>query len=353
MDSWKIDELSRRVDRGEEITPDEVRALITALTSTRSEIAVPSEFVVRVHRIASSLRWKAEHPVLRFEPEADHPADALVLAGRELRDALVRHAWPDPNERRARHGLSVTRIEADSIANGDESPAVVALRWSLAELDRTATELHDVKYEKSLAVQAEAGDRDAREARRASALAALSSANVTGAREGWSIDGFGSADQIGLTLPTLALALPFGDRQFDRWTFTPNRQWFALTHRAEPRPMSRHERAVVTPVALGPTAELALRRLGQQVPTGASVGAHADYLTLMAERFPAIDVRRITGPLSPAWVPLPIEALATLAVGTPDATLNLDELAKSEEFGPFATWWRLVWITDETDSDFR
>jgi hypothetical protein len=59
MDTWKIGELRRRVERGEPVELNEVRALIVALEATRSQVSLPAEFVVRVHR-NDSLRWQAE-----------------------------------------------------------------------------------------------------------------------------------------------------------------------------------------------------------------------------------------------------------------------------------------------------
>ena len=95
MDRWKLDDLDCRLEGGETADGSMVRELIAALKAARSQLSVPAEFVVRVHRTADSNRWRAEHPLLMSSREAEHPADALILAGRDLRDALAQHGWPD------------------------------------------------------------------------------------------------------------------------------------------------------------------------------------------------------------------------------------------------------------------
>ena len=231
MERYRIDELKRRVERGKPVAPDEIRALIDALDAARAQIDIPPEFIVRVHRLEGSQRWRAEHPLLRTSAEAHHPADALVLAGRELRPALTRHSWPErpPRGRRWNHG--VERVEADAIANEDEAATGDVLRWSLDELDRVTKELHNRTYGASLATRAEAGDREAREEMRLTSLASLATANVAGASTGWTTDGFGQASDVGFVLPVLALAMATNGRAVGGWTFDSNRKWYALTHR--------------------------------------------------------------------------------------------------------------------------
>jgi hypothetical protein len=118
--------------------------------------------------------------------------------------------------------------------------------------------------------------------------------------------------------------------------FDASRTWHALCHRVEPRPMSRYVTAVVSPVQLNMAADLSLRRLAPRVPTGRTVSAYNRFAALIAEELRGVDVGRISDSLSPAWVPLPIEALATLCADT--AT----ESARRWWFGPR---WQLAYIT--------
>lgn len=109
--------------------------------------------------------------------------------------------------------------------------------------------------------------------------------------------------------------------------------------------------AIVTPVAIGAAAELALRRTAPRVPTGESIGHHVAFATLMAEELPAIDISRLSGHLSASWLRLPIDELAHLAEGTRDAELDLATLAHTDSgFGLFGVSWDLVWITDHAES---
>jgi hypothetical protein len=113
--------------------------------------------------------------------------------------------------------------------------------------------------------------------------------------------------------------------------------------------MSRYESAVVTPLTVGPAAELALRRTAPRVPLGDTIGAHTEFSALMAEEFPTLDIGTLNGRLSPSWLRLPLEPLALLTDGTTDAHLDLAALVDHEGFGPFPNWWHLVWITDEVE----
>ncbi len=349
MDTWEIDEVRRRADQGEPVELEEVRALIAALEATRGHASIPAEFIVRVHR-DEGLRWRAEHPVLKVSCQADHPADALILASSELRRSLSGHAWPDTAPPRRRWGPNVSRIEAEAIANTADLPAGAALSWALEELNRVSAELSDLKYVKFLSTRADAGDQQARDELRHRALDQLAAANVRGATNGWSTDGFGDAQAVGLALPTLALAINVHDNSVDGWTFDARRPWHALTHRVEPRPMSRYESAIVSPVMVGPAAELALRRTAPRVPLGDTIGVYAAFGALMAEEFPSLDIGTLNGRLSPSWFRLPLESLAMFTDGPTDAALDLAAVADYEGFGPFPDRWQLVWITDEAEA---
>lgn len=51
MERYRIDELKRRVERGESVAPEKIRALIDAFDAARTQIGIPPEFIVRVHRL--------------------------------------------------------------------------------------------------------------------------------------------------------------------------------------------------------------------------------------------------------------------------------------------------------------
>jgi len=160
-------------------------------------------------------------------------------------------------------------------------------------------------------------------------------------------------------LPCLAVCFRVrGDRHrlsdgsdLDGWTFTPSRRWFALNHRVAPRPMSRYETAVVSPLAIEDAAELSLRRVAPRVRAGDSVAAMAHFRDVVREELPEVDVGRLRGPLSPAWVPLPIDAIGTFCAGTADEALVVDHLVTTDDdrFG----WPRfeLAWISNDLDLD--
>lgn len=354
MDRYRIDEFRRRLDAGETLAPDDSRTLIEALDHARVAATTPSEYLVRVARsIDDPYRWTAEHPSLRVSVSATNPADALVLAGVELGRVL-----DEPTSQDRPHATRMRRAVADAVAAGTTDPMVAdALSWALDELDSRTDELHELRYRRQLSDRTSSGDQQARAELRSAALARLTAAGVTVAADGYATDGFDDAERLGLPLPCLALAYRTsasemnGDVSLPR--FTAERTWFALCHRTEPRPMSRYETAIVTPLAIDDAAELALRRLTPRVPTGSTVGALSVFHELMVIELPGIDVDHLTGPLSPAWVKLPLDALGSMTGGTPDADLDVEELVATD---PAAPWpWlphpELVWITDDIDHD--
>lgn len=345
VDTWKIDELRRHLDRGEAVDAGDVGALIDAVERAQRAAAIPPEFMIRVARdSASSERWSATHPLLRLSVTANHPADALALASVELRQALSRHDWPEP----VRTFGSIDRAMADAHAD-DESPVAESLRWALDKLDRVTEKAQAERDQRVLKSSAEAGNADARAELRDRNIALLDAGGVIPSRREWGTDGFGEADAVDLALPCLALAMTVSSTDdVTGLRFDTSRTWHALCHRAEPRPMSRYVTAVVSPVQLNIAADLSLRRLAPRVPTGRMVDAYTRFAALIAEELPGVDVGRIADTLTPAWVPLPIEALATLCADTVDAHVDLAELATNTEsarrrwFGPH---WTLAYIT--------
>jgi hypothetical protein len=345
VDTWKIDELRRRVDRGEVVDTLEVGGLLDAVERAQRAAAIPPEFMIRVARDnANTERWSATHPLLRLSVTANHPADALALASMELRQALNRHDWPS----RVRDFGSIDRAVADAHA-GDESPVAESLRWALDQLDRVTERAQSERDKRVLKSSAEAGNAEARAGFRDRNITVLEAAGVTSSRLEWGTDGFGEADAVDLALPCLALTMTV--RSTDDvagLSFDGSRNWHALCHRVEPRPMTRYVTAVVSPVQLNMAADLSLRRLAPRVPTGRTVSAYNRFAALIAEELPGVDVGRISDSLTPAWVPLPIEAIAALCADKVDAHIDVDNLAMRAEperhwwFGPH---WELAYIT--------
>ena len=351
MYDFQLAQWRARLDQGEELAPGEVLEVLDELDKARAAALVPSEFVVRVHRQAGLTGWTAEHPLLLGSRHCQHPADALVLAGRDLREALARHQWPESESTTSRRSSfwhdQVPRTEADSLAAVDDSPTAQALAWALAELDERTTELHETKYGNELRQWVSSGDREARRIMREQAVARLAAANVTSAPSGYSDDGFDRADAVGLALPTLAIAFrSHGDRRSITEVYDPQRSWYALSHRTMPRPMSEYVAAVVTPLTINPDSELALRRLAPRVPFGNQLQDHLAFAALMAVEFPDIDVSRMEGPHSRSWVRFPMDSISRFTAGTPDADLDLNSLVRDDDFWPHR---ELVWITDEAE----
>jgi len=354
MERYVIDGFRRRVDAGEVLTADDSQRLIVALDDARRAATTPSEYLVRVARSIDDLdRWTAEHPSLQMSTSASNPADALVLAGVELGRTLGEPVSD------GRHRFNrVERAVADAVVRSTTDPSVAdALAWALDELDSRTSELHDLRYRRDLADRSSHGDQQAHAELRAAALDRLTAAGVTVAANGFGSDGFDDADRLGLRLPCLVLAYRMrpsetnGDVSLPR--FTSARSWFALSHRVEPRPMSRYETAVVTPLAINGDAELALRRFSPQVRSGTTVGALSAFRELAAVELPDIDVDRVTGPLSPAWVKLPLDALASMTRGTADEGLDVDTLVEADDDAtwPFLPGAALIWIADDLDDD--
>ena len=224
------------------------------------------------------------------------------------------------------------------------------MRWALGKLDAATEELHDERYRNNVRSSADAGDPDARAQLRAENVGRLHRAGVTASRTTWNTDGFGAAADVGLALPSLVLAMPVRDLDdVDGLWFDSTRTWHALHHRIVPRPLSQYRMAIVSALPLSAAGDLALRRIAPRVPTGHSVEAYCTYRDFFAEELPGIDVGSITGDLSPAWLPLPLDAIAVLCAGTAAGTLLLDSLVtRSPGLRGWLGWphWELAYVTD-------
>ena len=348
VESWKIDDIRRRVARGEVLSDDDSHALVDALTRAQRAASVPPEFVVRVARETSDVdRWTASHPLLRSTSSADHPADALALASVELRRVLGHYDWPEERRWPVRH---VERAVADAHASGDgDSDVASSLRWALTELDRVTHEWHDERTGKELRSAAATGDTEAREVLRRENVGRLEAAGVASSTRDWGTDAFGDAVDVGLPLPCLVVAMRAKDaRDVEGLRFDPGRPWHALSHRTVPRPMSEYITAVVTPLSLNAESDLALRRLAPRVPTGRTVQAYCTYRDLVAQELTTLDVGALSQNLSPAWIPLPSDAIETLCAGTVDASISLEALVVEEDRARRFLWWprwELAYVT--------
>lgn len=94
---WQIEELRSRLDRGEPVDRNSLRALLDKVDAIVANATLPAEFVVRVGRVSPTL-WRADHPLFEFSTVAHHPADCLKLASRELRRVLSTYGLDADND---------------------------------------------------------------------------------------------------------------------------------------------------------------------------------------------------------------------------------------------------------------
>ncbi len=358
MQTWTLRELRKRVGAGEQLDQADTTALLDALDVATRAAKLPAEFVVRVARDESLERWTAHHPLLRRSQPADDPADALILGAQELRRALGDLGGaPSKNSADPPHHFAGQRIDR---AVAETHRATVhddigdSLGWALSEIDRLTKDLHTADRRRDLFASATAGDTAAREQLRLDAVAAFEQANVRTSTASWSTDALGDAASVGLELPTLAIAIDVArSDRIANWRFTDDRDWFALSHRVEPRPMSRDINRVVSPLQTSDVAELALHRLAPRVPTGQSVAAMVAFAALIEAELPGVDVGRLDARLSPAWVSFPTAVIPQLCAGTVDEHLDLDTLVEHDGWGPWINQWELAWLTNHpSESDW-
>jgi hypothetical protein len=359
MHDYEVLRISTDLNEGKTIDPNDVRALVDKITAFRKAAQLPDEILVRVHRGDGSdpLAWRAEHPLLSLHQASRHPADALVHAAIELRRVLDSHDWP---ERERFEGRGVDAEEAAVLANTDESAVARALRWALDTLRTTTEENHKLRYGRDLLDRIERREPGAVDERRALAVASLQKSGVQNVATRWGDDGFGSAPEVGVPLPSLVLASKVSSRQarlepdaLQGLQFSPDRSWHALSHRYIPRPMSEYITAIVTPLRVAPAVELALRKLGDLAPEGRDVAAFAKYRELLTTLLPGISADNNTDTLSPGWCPFDLDARGDLLRGGPDEGLDVNVLAERSDnprhFLSMGAHWHLAWVTDAAE----
>jgi hypothetical protein len=359
MYDYELQRISNDLTEGKSIDPKDVRSLVDKVTALRKAVRLPDEILVRVHRGGGSdpLAWTAEHPLLTRRQTCRHPADALVLAAIEMRRVLDSHEWPDPKRF---DGRVINTEEADVLASTDDSDIGQALRWALDTLRATAEENHKLRYGREVLDRFERQEPGAVEERRTLAVANLQRSGVRNVETRWSSDGFGSASEVGLSLPSLVLASKVSARQTrpepnatEGLQFSPDRSWHALSHRYIPRPMSEYVNAIVTPLRIGPAVELALRKLGELAPEGRDVGAFAKYRELLTMLLPDASADHNTDTLSPGWCPFDLDALGDLLRGGPDEDLDVNGLVvvtdNPRQFLTMGAHWHLAWVTDDAE----
>ncbi len=359
MHDYEVSRISRDLTEGKTIDPNDVQSLVDNVTALRRAAQLPNEILVRVHRGGGSdpLAWTAEHPLLSTHRTCRHPADALVHAAIELRRVLDSHDWP---EREHFDGRGVDAEEAEVLANTDESEIGQALRWALGALRTTTEENHKLRYGRDLLDRFERQVPGAVDERRALAVASLQHSGVHNVATRWGDDGFGSASEVALSLPTLVLASKVSSRParvepdtVEGLHFSPDRSWHALSHRFIPRPMSEYVTAIVTPLRVAPAVELALRKLGELAPDGRHVAAFSKYRELLTMLLPDVSADHNTDTLSPGWCPFDLDALGTLLSGGPDEGLDVGSLAVANDnprhFLSIRPQWHLAWVTDAAE----
>ncbi len=336
MHSFEVARMRRRLDEDEELDAADQRRLVDAVTELIRAARLPSEFLVRVHRDAEAIGWAAEHPLFLTSGSSRHPADALVLAGLELRRVLERDV-PEftDDEPQVPHFFRRRPLAEDvwdTLTRTEPGPdTVVALAAALHALEEARQEANELRYGETLRrvardMDARPEERDAARAELRHAHAArLAAAGVEGANVAWREDAFGPAGEFGVDLPVLVVGFKTPadwptDRDEEHRMATG--RWIALDHHwdnddvwsGDPKSL----RLVALPILPTPEAELRLRRLAEDAPSGESVSHHVAYHRAVAEHLPGVSVERVTGWVSPAALPIDGESLSLLVSDPPD-----------------------------------
>lgn len=352
--------LRSTLDEGEPIDDVDVRALIDEVDALRRRIGTPTELhlTARVDPDHPD-HWSIDHPLLMSRVSAASLPDALTLAAVDLRRALGDDDAPDPRRRR------VDRAEWSVLARGGSTTAealagaIAALERAEDDRDEMRAELDDHRVLRSVRVGGSPREVDeARRRSRARSLERLAAAGVQGVERQWAADGFGSADDHGVPLPVLAVAVRVrGDARDLRWRFAGDRRWLALEHRVSDGMSSDHLTMVATILAPSREAEGLLRRLPLLVPgRNDTVAHHCRYAEVLAELFGAgsVTADRERGRIGGGCWPLDPSSLAALTSGEITAQ-SLDGWATpgSErswlEFGPA---WELWWLATTPERDW-
>jgi hypothetical protein len=338
MHSFELAGMRHRLDEGEALDAADQRRLVDAVHELISAARLPSEFLVRVHRDAEATGWTAEHPLFLTSASSRHPADALVLAGLELRRVLERDVPEftddEPEELRFFRRRPLAEDVWDTLTRTEPGPdTVVALAAALSALEKARREANELRYGET--IRRVIRDLDARPEEREAAraevrhrhAARLAAAGVEGADVPWKEDAFGPADAFGIDLPVLVVGFKTSagwPQEWDEGRRTDTGHWIALEHQWDNDDLwsgdPKSVRLVAQPLRPTPEAELALRRLTEAAPSGESVRDHVAYHRAVAEHVPGVSVERVRGWVSPAALPIDVESLDRLVADPPDLT---------------------------------
>lgn len=338
MHSFEVARMRRRLDEDEALDADDQRRLVDAVTELMRAARLPSEFLVRVHRDTEAIGWTAEHPLFLTSGSSRHPADALVLAGLELRRVLERDVPEftddEPEGPRFFRRRPLAEDVWDALTRTEPGPdTVVALAAALHALEEARREAHELRYGETLRgvvrdMVTRPEERDAARAELRHAHAArLAAAGVEGANVAWREDAFGPTGEFGVDLPVLVVGFKAPadwptDRDEEHRMATG--RWIALEHHWDSDDVwsgdPKSVRLIALPLDPTPEAELGLRRLADDAPSGESVRDHVAYHRAVAEHVPGVSVERVRGWVSPAALPIDLESLDRLVADPPDLT---------------------------------
>jgi hypothetical protein len=295
--------------------------------------------VVRAHRQAGAPGWTIEHPLIQVQLSADHPGDAFVLAGAELRRVLANEDLSGGSDRAGEgeapnrdsmddNGIDdVAETVCDTLTRRDPGPeTVAALRGALAALDVARDEVHRLRHQDALRTLArrEAGagaaGAEARAELRRQHRERLAAVGVDGADVAWRSDAFGPADEYGVTLPALvagfAVRTDWPERAF--WVHEPpaGRRWLALDHHWHNDDVWSYDPkslvVVATVLTVDDAVELGLRRLTDDLEEGDTIAAHGAYAAATTRHLPGVVVGAVRGWVGRHALPFPMAAIATL-----------------------------------------
>jgi hypothetical protein len=351
---FKLRGMRENAEAGESCAPADVLAVLEEIDALRSRLRQPTELHVSAHvDVDTPGQWVIDHPLLHGAVHASDPTDALVLAAVELRRAL------GPNDPGQTHPRSrrVDRAEWEALAAQDGptsealSGAILALERAEAERDEAKAELGDWQLTRQGSAHATAPEREAARRRcQERSLKRLAKANVEGTARSWASDGFGAAEDYGLPMPALVLAVRTTPTGRDlSWRFDGGRRWLALDHRVSDGVSSDILVLVSTVIEPTPEATRSLRQLPLLVSgrtnTISHLRAYSEAISSLFAGGVSVDEQR--GPVGGGW-PLDLSSIDFLTGGEVTTT-ELDDWTKVADRDSFLAWgphWELLWLGD-------